>query len=68
MKKYLLFGSMGFELIGIILGGYYLGELLDQKYNSNGIIFVGLSIIGLIGWLIRIIWLVKKFDKDDDGI
>lgn len=65
MKKYLVFAGMGFELVGMILGAYYLGAYLDKKYNTGGLIFVGLSFLGLIGWLIRVIWLIKRLQKQD---
>ncbi len=66
MGKYIAFASIGFELIGLILGCYYLGKILDDKYKTNGLIFVGLSILSLIGWLIRVIWLLKRVQKQEE--
>ncbi len=66
MGKYLVFGSMGFELVGLILGAYYLGNYLDQKYGADGLYFVILSFVVLIAWLIQIILLLQRFAKQDE--
>lgn len=66
MKKYIIFASMGFELVGLILGCFYLGQYLDQKYQTKGLIFVGLTFAALIGWLWRVIWLLRRMQKEDE--
>jgi hypothetical protein len=66
MKRYIIFASMGFELVALILGCFFLGEYLDKTYHSKGLIFVGLSFLALIGWMVRIIWLVRRFQKEED--
>lgn len=66
MKKYIIFASIGFELVGLIIGCFYLGQYLDQKYNSKGLIFVGLTFMSLIGWLWRVIWLLRRMQKTEE--
>ncbi|MEK2643669.1 AtpZ/AtpI family protein [Bdellovibrio sp. BCCA] len=66
MKKYIIFASIGFELVGLILGCFYLGQFLDQKYQTKGLIFVGLTFAALIGWLWRVIWLLRRMQKEDE--
>ncbi|HEY1080174.1 MAG TPA: AtpZ/AtpI family protein [Bdellovibrio sp.] len=66
MKKYIIFASIGFELVGLILGCFYLGQYLDQKYESKGLIFVGLTFLCLIGWLWRVIWLLQRMQKSEE--
>ncbi|XGC80874.1 AtpZ/AtpI family protein [Bdellovibrio bacteriovorus] len=66
IKNYIIFASMGFELVGLIIGCFYLGQYLDQKYNSKGLIFVGLSFAALIGWLWRVIWLLRRMQKNEE--
>ena len=63
MKKYIIFASIGFELVGLVLGCFFLGQHLDKTYHTNGLIFVGLMIASLIGWLWRVIWLLRRFEK-----
>ncbi|MNK88169.1 hypothetical protein D3C87_1081230 [compost metagenome] len=66
MNRYIIFASIGFELVGLIVGCFYLGEFLDAKYNTGGMAFVGLSVACLIGWLVRVIWLLQRVQKQDE--
>ncbi|WP_374027771.1 AtpZ/AtpI family protein [Bdellovibrio bacteriovorus] len=66
MKKYIIFASIGFELVGLILGCFYLGQYLDQKYQTKGLIFAVLSLASLVGWLVRVIWLLNRIQKQDE--
>ena len=66
MGQYIVFASIGFELIGLIVGCFYLGQYLDQKYQSGGLIFVGLSLLCLCGWLWRVIWLLRRMQKREE--
>ncbi|MEN0058795.1 MAG: AtpZ/AtpI family protein [Bdellovibrio sp.] len=66
MKRYIIFASIGFELVGLILGCFYLGQYLDEKYQTKGLIFVGLVFAALIGWLWRVIWLLRRMQKLDE--
>ena len=67
MNQYIVFASIGFELIGLIVGSFYLGQYLDQKYQSGGLIFVGLSLLCLVGWLWRVIWLLRRMQKREEA-
>lgn len=67
MGKYLVFASVGFELAGLVIGSYYLGQFLDNWLHTKGLIFAILAFLGLVGWLVRVIWLVKKFQKDEEA-
>ena len=66
MKRYIIFASIGFELVGLIVGCFYIGQILDEKYKTNGMIFVGLSFACLIGWLWRVIWMIRRIQKEDE--
>ncbi len=67
LGKYLIFASAGFELIGLILGAFYLGNYLDDKYQGNGLYFVILAFAALIGWLVQIIFFLRRFQKEDEA-
>ena len=41
MKSFGRYGSLGFELLGSIAVGYYLGAWLDRKAGTHWIAFVG---------------------------
>ena len=67
LGKYLIFASAGFELIGLILGAFYLGNYLDDKYQGNGLYFVILAFAALIGWLVQIVFFLRRFQKEDEA-
>ena len=41
MKSFGKYGSLGFELLGSIAVGYYLGRFLDRKFDTHWIAFAG---------------------------
>ena len=67
LGKYLIFGSIGFELLGLIMGAFYLGSYLDDKYGGNGLYFVVLAFVALIGWLLQIVFFLRRFQKEDEA-
>ena len=67
LGKYLIFASIGFELVGLILGAFYLGNYLDEKYAGGGLYFVVLAFTALIGWLLQIVLFLRKFQKEDEA-
>lgn len=64
-SKYLVFVGMGAELIGIIGGCLYVGQMLDQKFQTKGLIMVALSAAGLVGWLYQIILLTRQIENSE---
>lgn len=65
MKKYLAFASIGFELIGLLLVAIFAGEHLDKKYAGGGLYQSGLIILAMVGWLVRLLINLKKFNKPE---
>ena len=65
-NKYIIFTGIGFELIGVILGCLFLGKAIDEKFNSNGLFMVSLSMLGLAGWLFHVVKLAKKLEKNEN--
>ncbi len=63
-NRYIIFAAMGIELVGIMLACIYLGRLLDQKYNSQGLIMVFLSMLGLGGWIFQMVVMAKNLEKN----
>lgn len=66
MNKYIIFASIGFELVGLIIGCFYLGQYLDKTFQTKGLIFVALVFVSLIGWLWRVIWLLRRIQKSEE--
>jgi F0F1-type ATP synthase assembly protein I len=65
MKKYLIFTSIGFELVGIMVASIYLGQIIDKTYQTKGLALIALMFIGLASWLIHVILLLRRFQKDE---
>jgi len=65
MKKYLIFASIGFELVGIMLGTIYLGQAIDKTYQTKGMALIALMLIGLASWLTHVILLLRRFQKNE---
>ena len=61
MQKGLIFMGMGFELLGLILGGYLLGNTIDAHFGWSGYAMAGIIIICLVGWMIHLVYLLKRF-------
>ncbi|HEY8271011.1 MAG TPA: AtpZ/AtpI family protein, partial [Pseudobdellovibrionaceae bacterium] len=57
MNKYLIFASMGFELVGIMLASIYLGQLIDKTYQTKGFGLIVLMFFGLVSWLTHVVLL-----------
>jgi F0F1-type ATP synthase assembly protein I len=68
-NKYIVFAAMGFELVGVMLGCLYIGQLIDQKWNLKGLGIIGFSILGLAGWIIHIVQMSKQIEnvKDEES-
>lgn len=67
MQKALIFLGIGTEIGVLILASYELSKQLENKYPTGGMIFIGLSAASLIGWLIQVIWLLKRLEKQEDS-
>lgn len=65
-NKYIIFSAMGMELVGIMVGCLYIGQLIDEKYQTSGLAMAGLSMLGLAGWLVQIVRLLKKFEEKSE--
>jgi hypothetical protein len=62
----IVFLGIGFELIAMCGGGYFLGDFIDQKmgWKSTASTYLVLSL--LIGWFVHLIYLLRKFEKDSE--
>ena len=62
-----LVSSLGFVLFGAIIGGYFLGWLLDRWLGTAPIFELLLAGVGLAGGLIEVLQIMKRVEKDDGG-
>ena len=59
--------GMGFELLGMILGGLFIGELVDKQMHWPGY-GVAITVVAcLVGWMVHLVYMLKKFmDEEPD--
>ena len=63
--KALVFAGMGFELVGLILAGLYLGQYLDKNFGFGGLGTAAMAMLVLASWIWHLVILLKKFNEDD---
>jgi hypothetical protein len=67
MKNYMIFVGMGLEITALIVGSVYLGAIFDKNWGTNGYFVAGLIVISLIGWVVRILLLLVKLQKQEES-
>ena len=63
MKAFGRYGSLGFELLGSIAVGYYLGVWLDKKAGTHWIAFAGF-LLGCYAGFRALFKAAKKMQRD----
>lgn len=67
MKNLGAYLGIAFELTGLIIVFLYVGKYFDEMYGLNGIgIAIGVF-LALTLWIIHLIILAKKWEKQDSG-
>jgi F0F1-type ATP synthase assembly protein I len=59
-----IFMAMGIEAFVAVLGGFGLGQLVDQYLGSKGYGPAFGSIIGLVGWFMHLMQVMKRYDEE----
>lgn len=67
IQRVFVFAGIGLEIGFLIFAAQLVGEKLDETYHSKGLIFVCLAFLLLIGWLAQVIWLVRRFQKQEES-
>lgn len=62
-REMAVFISIGFELVGLLVGSAYLGMYLDEKSGTTGLWVGGLCVASLIVWLIHVLFMLNSFEK-----
>ena len=64
-NKYIVFISIGIELVGSIMVGIFLGQYLVKEFNLNKNLPVFLLLLFLILWFLRVLKLLKQTKNND---
>jgi ATP synthase protein I len=63
--RYGRLGAVAFEFTGTIGGGAFIGWLLDRYLGSAPWGMVTCSVLAVIGGFIRLIQILRQFDRSD---
>lgn len=66
MGQGLIFAGLAFELVGLCLGGYFLGEYVDQRMMWKNTASTYLVVALLFGWFVHLIYMLRRFEKEND--
>jgi len=62
----MVFMGMGFELVVLILGGAYIGDMLDKHYGWPGYASLVFILLFLGSWFYHLLILLKKVNEAED--
>ncbi len=65
-NKSMVFMGMGFELVIMVLGGSYFGQLLDRKFGWAGYATITLILVFLGSWFYHLLVLIKRVNENED--
>ncbi len=60
MKKYGVFIGLGLELTALVFFGVWVGDWLEKKIPSKGLILVACLMLSFLIWVIRIVISLRK--------
>jgi uncharacterized membrane protein len=62
----IVFLGIGFELVAMCVGGFYLGQAIDDHYGWKSIASTYLVLVLLVAWFVHLFYLLRKFEKEND--
>ena len=63
--KGIIFLGIGFELVAMCVGGFFLGQFVDGYMGWNGLATPFLVIALLISWFFHLLILLRRFEKEN---
>ena len=63
----IVFFGVAFELVALCIGGWVIGGMVDDHYGWKGTAQTYLVLILLGGWFVHLVYLLKRFEKDNAG-
>ena len=61
--RYMVFLSMGFELVGLVLASVFLGQKLDDMWGTKGLVLIFLTLATLGGWMVHLVFLLRQIER-----
>lgn len=57
--------GVAFELVAMCVGGYMLGQYVDERLGWKNFASTYLVLVLLIGWFVHLIYLLRQFEKEN---
>lgn len=67
MRNFLVFSGIGIELAGMMFVAVVVGGQMDKKFGTNGLIFLVMAMLFLIGWFVHIVYLLRRMNSKNDS-
>ena len=64
MRNFLVFSGIGLELAGMMFVAVVVGGYMDKKFGTNGLIFLAMAMLFLIGWFFHIVYLLRRINSE----
>lgn len=64
-RRSMIFIAMGLEAVVAVLAGLWLGRQFDEYIGGRGLGPAAGSFLFLIGWLIHLFAMVRRFEGED---
>lgn len=59
-----VFFGIGFELVAMCVGGYFLGQFIDDYMGWKAFASTYLVLVLLISWFVHLFYLLRKFERE----
>lgn len=63
-RKGIVFAGLGFELAGLVIASVTFGGKIDEVYGWPGYAVAGLTVLSMVGWLIHLIFMINRWQKN----
>jgi ATP synthase protein I len=63
--RYGRYGAMAFEFTGTIAGGAIAGWLIDRSFGTDPYGVVACTLLAVVGGFVRLIQVLRRFDRLD---
>ena len=63
-RKTAMYMGLGFECVGLVMAGLYVGEFLDKKYGWSGTGTMASVMGALVLWFVHILLVNRQLTQD----
>lgn len=61
-----IFGALGIEFVSLVFGGFWIGSMLDERFDVAPWATVGMLVLCLVGGGAHVVLITKRFVALED--